>query len=78
MDTWSHPTSQVVGTGGDPYDFLWALQWPAFAITHGHNPFFTTYLIAPQGSNLMWSDSTAPGIILGPFVSLLGPVLVYN
>jgi len=77
-NTWFHPTSQVVGTGGDPYDFLWALQWPAFAIAHGHNPFFSTYLIAPQGTNLMWSDSTAPGIILGPVVSLLGPVLVYN
>ena len=76
--TWSHPTNQVVGSGGDPFDFLWALQWPAFAISHGHNPFFSTYLIAPQGTNLTWAGSTGPGILLAPFISLLGPVVVYN
>jgi hypothetical protein len=57
---------------------VWALQWPAFAISHGQNPFYSHYLIAPQGSNLTWTISTSPGILLAPFVSLLGPVVVYN
>jgi hypothetical protein len=77
-DSWSNPAHTVIGEGGDPISFLWALQWPAFAIGHGLNPFFTHYLIAPQGTNLMWTGSSGPGILLAPLVFLLGPAVVYN
>jgi len=77
-DSWSNPTHTVIGRGGDPTSFVWAIQWPAFAIGHGLNPFFSNYLIAPQGTNLMWSGSSGPGILLAPLVLLVGPAVVYN
>jgi hypothetical protein len=77
-NTWSHPTRVVIGTGGDPLSFVGALSWPTFAIRHGYNPFFSTYLVAPHGTNLMWTGSSGPGLILAPFVYLFGPVLTYN
>lgn len=75
---WSDPRHLLIGTGGDPDSYLWDLQWPAFAIPHGIDPFFTSYLIAPSGSNLAWGGSLGPGILLTPFVILFGPVIVYN
>jgi hypothetical protein len=38
---------------------IWFLRWQGFALTHGHNLVFTTYLDAAQGVNLMW-NTTAP------------------
>lgn len=75
---WANPTNTVIGSGGDPLSYLWVFQWPTFAIGHGLNPFFSEYLIAPLGTNLAWSSSTGPGIVLAPLVILLGPVLAYN
>jgi len=77
-NTWTNPTRTIVGYGGDPLSFVWDLQWPTFAIAHGYNPFFTHYIIAPQGVNLMWGASMGPGIILAPLIFLLGPAVVYN
>jgi|SRR5664280_862733 hypothetical protein len=77
-NTWSDPTHVVIGTGGDPLAFVGALQWPTFAIRHGYNPFFSTYLVAPHGTNLMWNGTSSPGLVLAPFVALFGPVLTYN
>jgi hypothetical protein len=77
-NSWSDPTRTVIGQGGDPISELWALQWSGFAIGHGYNPFFSNFLIAPSGINLMWSGSSGPGILLAPFFLAFGPVLVYN
>ena len=33
---------------GDPALFLWFFQWPATALAHGQNPFFSTALFHPQ------------------------------
>ncbi|MCU1490060.1 MAG: hypothetical protein JWM85_1465 [Acidimicrobiaceae bacterium] len=77
-NTWAAPTTTIIGSGGDPQAYLWALQWPAFAIGHGIDPFYSHYLIAPQGTNLAWSGSSGPGIVLAPLVMLIGPVLLYN
>ena len=75
---WAHPSSILIGNGGDPPSYLWDLQWPAFALSHGFNPFFTFYLVAPHGTNLAWGGSLGPGILLAPFISLIGPVVLYN
>lgn len=75
---WTDPTRILIGNSGDPDSYLWDLQWPSFAIPHGLNPFFTFYLIAPSGSNLAWSASLGPGVVLMPLVAILGPLLTYN
>ncbi len=75
---WTDPRNILIGNGGDPDSYLWDLQWPAFAISHGINPFFTSYLIAPSGTNLVWTGSLGPGIVLAPVVALVGPLVLYN
>ena len=73
------PFSSALGVGGDPQLAIWFLRWQGFALTHGHNLLFTTYLDAPQGVNLMW-NTTAPllGVALAPLTLTLGGVFAYN
>src|SRR6266550_2638555 len=58
---------------------IWFTRWQEFALAHGHNLLFTTYLDAPQGVNLMW-NTTAPvlGVALAPLTATLGGVFAYN
>ena len=73
------PSSTALGVGGDPQLAIWFLRWQGFALTHGHNLLFTTYLDAPQGVNLMW-NTTAPliGVALAPLTLTLGGLFAYN
>src|SRR2546423_2828695 len=73
------PSSTALGVGGDPQLAIWFLRWQGFALAHGHNLLFTTYLDAPQGVNLMW-NTTAPliGVALAPLTLTLGGVFAYN
>jgi hypothetical protein len=75
----SHPTSTLTCGCGDPALFLWFFEWPAYAITHGHNPFFSTALFHPGGINLLAQTSvTALAIPLAPVTWLFGPVASLN
>src|SRR2546421_11949398 len=73
------PFTNALGVGGDPQLAIWFLRWQGFALAHGHNLLFTTYLDAPQGVNLMW-NTTAPllGVALAPLTATLGGVFAYN
>src|SRR3989441_2550709 len=73
------PFSTALGVGGDPQLAIWFLRWQGFALAHGHNLLFTTYLDAPDGVNLMW-NTTAPllGVALAPLTLTLGGVFAYN
>jgi hypothetical protein len=73
------PSSTALGVGGDPQLAIWFLHWQAFALAHGHNLLFTTYLDAPQGVNLTW-NTTAPliGVLLAPVTLTAGAVFAYN
>jgi hypothetical protein len=74
------PFTNTLGGGhGDPAVFLWMLRWAPFAVEHGHNPFVTGYLNAPQGVNLLWNTSILlPGLLLAPITLLVGPVAALN
>ena len=68
-----------VGDGNDSPQFMWFLRWPSFALTHGHNPLFSTYIDYPNGMNLMWNASMPfVGTLLAPVNLLLGPIFTYN
>ena len=64
---------------GDPALFLWFFQWPATALAHGQNPFFSTALFHPSGINLLAQTSvTGLSIPLVPVTWIWGPVASLN
>ena len=75
----SHPTSTTVCGCGDSAGAIWVMEWPAYAIAHGLNPFYTAAMGYPGGFNLL-SNAAAPaiGIFLAPVTWLFGPVASLN
>jgi len=72
--------SHVVGCAcSDQAQEVWFLAWTSFAVLHGHNPFFTTYLMAPRGGNLGVNTSMPLLGLLGlPVTRSAGAVATYN
>ncbi len=64
---------------GDPALFLWFFQWPATALAHGQNPFFSTAMFHPEGINLL-SQTSVEGLTLPlvPVTWIWGPVASLN
>ena len=58
---------------------VWFLAWPPFALTHGHNLFYTWWMNYPFGVNLA-TNTAMPllGVLGAPLTWLLGPVATYN
>ena len=81
---WVHAWAQGATTHtlcgcGDPALFLWFFQWPATALAHGHNPFFSTALFHPTGINLLAQTSvTGLSLPLVPVTWIWGPVASLN
>jgi len=76
---WADPTRQIIGIGQDPPQFTWFFSWPAYALTHGQNPFITHAIDYPSGVNLMWNCSMLlVGLVTWPVHALFGPVLTFN
>jgi hypothetical protein len=69
----------LVAWSPDPQQQTWALAWPPFALTHGLNPFYTTYLQVPDGGNLA-ATTAMPllGLLSSPATWLAGPVAAFN
>jgi hypothetical protein len=64
---------------GDPALFLWFFQWPATALAHGHNPFYSTALFHPTGVNLLSQTSVmGESLPLVPVTWIWGPVASLN
>jgi hypothetical protein len=79
-NVWStHPTQVTSCACGDASLFLWFLEWPAYAIAHGHNPFYSTALFHPNGIDMLSNTSVLGiGIVLAPVTWLFGPVATLN
>jgi len=77
---WSgHPTAVMTCPCGDPSSFVWYLAWPAYAISHGHNLFFSARVHVPGGINLLDNTSVlALGVVLAPVTWVFGPVATLN
>ena len=78
--TWStHPSTVTTCGCGDAARFLWYFRWPAFALAHGHDVLYSTYLFHPGGINLLDDTSVvALGVVLAPVTWLAGPVTAMN
>lgn len=78
LTVWLDPTHRYGGSA-DAEQKMWFLSWPAFALTHHHNPLLSTYLNYPDGFNLLW-NTTMPAVamLLWPVTALWGAVATYN
>src|SRR5664280_953243 len=75
----SHPTSTTVCGCGDSSLFTWFLAWPAYAISHGLDPLYSTAMGYPGGVNLLSNTSEVGiGVALAPVTWLFGPVATLN
>jgi len=80
MHAWAEgATTHTLCGCGDPALFLWFFQWPATALAHGQNPFFSTALFHPKGINLLAQTSvTGLSLPLVPVTWIWGPVASLN
>jgi hypothetical protein len=59
--------------------FAWFFEWPLVALSHGHNPFYSSAMFHPQGINLLSNTSvTAWTFVLLPVTALFGPIASLN
>ncbi len=79
-NVWStHPTSTTTCGCGDSSLFTWFLEWPAYALSHGLNPLYSTALFHPTGVNLLSNTAEVGlGVVLSPVTWLFGPVATLN
>ncbi len=74
-----HPTSTTTCGCGDSSLFTWFLAWPAYALSHGLDPFYSTAMGLPHGVNLLANTSEpALGILLAPVTWAFGPIATLN
>jgi hypothetical protein len=59
--------------------FAWFFEWPLVALSHGHNPFYSSAMFHPQGINLLSNTSvTAWSFVLLPVTAIFGPIASLN
>jgi hypothetical protein len=69
----------VNGVGADMVQEVWFIAWPAYAIAHGQNIFYSSAMNYPHGINLMTNTSMPLlGILSTPVTWLFGPVVTYT
>jgi hypothetical protein len=63
----------------DAVQSVWFLRWVPYAITTGHNPFFTGWLNVPYGANLA-QNTLMPllGVIASPITLLFSPIASFT
>jgi dolichyl-phosphate beta-glucosyltransferase len=74
-----HLTSTLTCACGDAGQTVWFVAWPAYAIAHGIDPFFSSLVQSPRGISLLSNASSIPvGIALAPLTWSLGPIAATN
>ncbi len=59
--------------------YIWSMRWMTWAIGHGHDPFTSPLVWAPDGTNLTWvTFLPGPGFIMSPVTTTFGPVVTVN
>ena len=77
---WStHPNSTMTCGCTDAGFLMWFLEWTTYAMGHGHNLWFSTWMLHPTGVNVL-SNASAPGlgVLLSPVTAGVGPVAAMN
>jgi hypothetical protein len=72
-----HPGTLTTCGCGDAALTLWVIKWPAYALSHGLNPFYSSKLFVPVGIN-MAPNSLGLGLAFAPVTWLFGPTASLN
>ena len=77
---WTQGAGAVALCGcGDPALFIWFFGWPAHALAHFQNPFFSHAVMLPRGVNLLNATSVeAFSLPLAPVTWIWGPLASLN
>jgi len=77
---WSgNPSRQALCGCGDPALFMWFLQWPVRAASHGEWLLFSRQMFSPGGVNVLSNTSVlAISVPMAPITWLFGPVASLN
>jgi len=65
------PHRLVTCACGDPVEQAWYIGWVPWALVHGHNPFFTSWMEYPKGVNLAANTEM-------PLLGLLGAPITFT
>ena len=74
-------TTRYIGKlSHDQIQYIWTLYWWPYAISHHINPFFSTFIWHPYGTDLSIAPASVPGasLIALPITLIFGPVASYN
>lgn len=74
-------TTRYIGKfSHDQIQYIWTLNWWPYAISHHINPFFSTFIWHPYGTDLSIAPASVPGasFIALPITLIFGPVASYN
>ncbi len=64
---------------GDTVQQSWFLYWVPWALLHGHNPLFTSWINWPVGANLAQNtEMPLLGLLAAPLSLTVGPVASFN
>lgn len=74
-----HLASTLTCACGDAGQTVWFVAWPAYALAHGLDPFYSSAVQAPYGVNLLANASAVPlGVLLAPLTLAAGPIAATN
>ncbi|MGH9081148.1 MAG: hypothetical protein ACRDYE_13950, partial [Acidimicrobiales bacterium] len=75
----THPSSVMTCGCTDAGREVWYLEWSAYALAHGHNPWYSQWMLFPRGVNVLADTSVSIiGLIMAPVTWLFGPVVSMN
>ncbi len=73
LPLWTSARPRLLGYGADSAMHLWFLDWYAYALGHGLNPFITSAATVPHPTNLLWNNADPVlAIFAWPLTQLLG------
>ncbi|MHB8590005.1 MAG: hypothetical protein ACYDA0_14335 [Candidatus Dormibacteraceae bacterium] len=80
-NVWTSPGTRWIGVDGDPDSTIWSIQWTAYALVHGLNPFVTQHIFYPTWIDVLWANADAPIALAwaaAPVTLAFGAIVAYN
>jgi len=80
-NVWTSPSTKWVGVDGDPDSTIWSIEWTAYALVHGLDPFVTQHIFYPTWIDVLWANADAPIALAwaaAPVTLTFGPIVAYN